>query len=63
MLSTNLDDELRERLAKLPLFIDGSDGSLWPSRSDMDTAASMPDSAERHYIRLSDLLAALNNEV
>ena len=55
-------DPLLMRLEKLPLYIDGSDGSLWQSRSDIHTAASMPDSAAKHFIRLSDLLALLDSE-
>jgi len=50
-----------EQLESLPLYIDGSDGSLWQSRNDLATVRSEPDSAVRHYIRVSDLLLLLGD--
>jgi hypothetical protein len=49
-----------EQLESLPLYLDGSDGSLWKSRNDWATVSSEPESAARHYIRVSDLLALLS---
>jgi|SRR5882724_3316453 len=46
----------RADLASLPVFIDGSDGSLWKSRNTLDEAASDEGASQRHYVRLSDLL-------
>lgn len=43
-----------EQLKQLPLWLDGSDGSMWPARATVDDVL---DSAERYYVRLDYLLA------
>lgn len=50
---------LEQDLRKLPLFIDGSDGSMWPvnhTEAHWDLCAD-PEMAKRRFVRVSDLLA------
>lgn len=51
------DDQLN---AALPLYLDGGDGSMWQSRSDWAGLRAEPDTAARHWVRASDVLAVLN---
>jgi hypothetical protein len=48
----------RADCAELPVFLDGSDGSLWQSRESFEQAASCG-APEKRFVRLSDLLALL----
>jgi hypothetical protein len=43
-------------LKQLPLWLDGSDGSMWPARATVDDV-DLLDGAERYYVRLDYLLA------
>ena len=49
-------------LVKLPLFMDGSDGCMWLSRSNIEDLLNATASADRHWIRASDVLAILREE-
>jgi len=40
----------------LPVYLDGSDGSLWASRDIWDDIITNRDLAERRFVRISDLL-------
>lgn len=51
--------EQLQALDSLRLYLDGGDGNMWPSRNDWPTVIADPHSAERHFVRVSDLLAAL----
>jgi hypothetical protein len=51
-----------ELLQALPLYLDGSDGSLWPARCCREQwaiFAECPEIAARRFVRVSDLLMLL----
>jgi hypothetical protein len=45
----------------IPIYLDGSDGSLWASRNTWDDVLTDRLVAERRYIRISDLLLWLES--
>jgi len=52
------------QLQSLPLYLDGSDGSMWPvndNAAHWELCVSEPAAASRRFVRLSDLLAALED--
>jgi hypothetical protein len=40
----------------LPIYLDGSDGSLWASRDAWEDILCHPEVAQRRFIRASDLI-------
>ena len=40
----------------LPIYLDGSDGSIWASRDTWASICADPDIACRRFVRVSDLL-------
>ena len=50
-------NEPLEKLKSLPLYLDGSDGSMWASREMWDGISADRSRAERLFVRVSDLLS------
>lgn len=46
-------------LASIPIYLDGSDGSLWQSRDCWELMVSDQQLASKRFIRVSDLLELL----
>lgn len=40
----------------MPIYLDGSDGSIWASRDTWEDIFTVPGLKEKRYIRISDLL-------
>ena len=48
-------ETFEEALDKVPLYLDGSDGSMWNARATFSELNATPESAVRYFIRVSDL--------
>jgi len=48
-------------LTGVPVFLDGSDGSLWQARNAWEQLLREPDIARKRFVKVSDLLAVLKD--
>lgn len=49
-------------LTGLPVFLDGSDGSLWQARNTWEQLYRDRETARKRFIKVSDVLALLEND-